>query len=123
MEAGVSFWRAKNLCRASILSLKLLRSSLFKDAGLYGAVYLATFLISNMVTNNAAAALVFPIAMDAAETTGADLVLMSYCLMLGASASFMSPFGYQLSIFCSSLLGLLVFPRTNLCVIFPTEQT
>lgn len=65
------------------------------DGGLYGAVYLATFLISNVVTNNAAAALLFPIAMDAAEQTGADLVLMAYCLMLGASASFMSPYGYQ----------------------------
>jgi di/tricarboxylate transporter len=51
-------------------------------------------LISNVVTNNAAAALVFPIALDAAETTGVDKVLMSYCLMLGASASFMTPFGY-----------------------------
>jgi di/tricarboxylate transporter len=64
------------------------------DAGLFGAVYFATFLISNVVTNNAAAALLFPIAMNAAETTGTDRVLMSYALMLGASASFMSPYGY-----------------------------
>jgi len=63
-------------------------------AGLYGAVYLATFLISNIVTNNAAAALMFPIALEAAESTGADSLLMSYNLMLAASASFMSPFGY-----------------------------
>lgn len=64
------------------------------DAGLFGAVYFATFLISNVVTNNAAAALLFPIALDAAEKTGTDRILMSYALMLGASASFMSPFGY-----------------------------
>ena len=64
------------------------------DAGLYGAVYFATFLISNVVTNNAAAALLFPIALDAAEQTGTDRVRMSFALMLGASASFMSPFGY-----------------------------
>ena len=63
-------------------------------SGLFAAVYLATFLISNIVTNNAAAALIFPIAMDAAEQTGIDVILMSYCVMLGASASFMSPFGY-----------------------------
>jgi di/tricarboxylate transporter len=67
---------------------------LLVGAGLLGAVYFATFLISNVVTNNAAAALLFPIAMDAAEQTGSDKVIMSYCLMLGASASFMSPFGY-----------------------------
>jgi di/tricarboxylate transporter len=70
----------------------------FVVAGLYGAVYLATFLISNIVTNNAAAALTFPVAMAAAEDAGADLVLMAYCVMLGASASFASPFGYQLSV-------------------------
>jgi len=64
------------------------------DAGLFGAVYFATFLISNVVTNNAAAALIFPVAMDAAEQFGTSQLLMSYCIMLGASASFMSPFGY-----------------------------
>mmetsp|Transcript_1401 Transcript_1401/g.3478 ORF Transcript_1401/g.3478 Transcript_1401/m.3478 type:complete len:488 (-) Transcript_1401:1642-3105(-) len=64
------------------------------SAGLFAAVYLATFMISNVVTNNAAAALIFPIAMDAAEQTDTDVVLMAYCVMLGASASFMSPFGY-----------------------------
>mmetsp|Transcript_9570 Transcript_9570/g.12172 ORF Transcript_9570/g.12172 Transcript_9570/m.12172 type:complete len:214 (+) Transcript_9570:723-1364(+) len=64
------------------------------DAGLFGSVYFATFLISNVVTNNAAAALIFPIAIDAAEQFGTDILLMSYCVMLGASASFMSPFGY-----------------------------
>ena len=55
-------------------------------AGLYGAVYLATVLISNIVTNNAAAALMFPIAMEAADQTDADPLLMSYNLMLAASA-------------------------------------
>lgn len=64
------------------------------DAGLLGAVYFATFLISNVVTNNAAAALIFPIAIDSAEQTGIDVTLMSFSVMLGASASFMSPFGY-----------------------------
>lgn len=64
------------------------------DAGLLGAVYFATFLVSNVVTNNAAAALLFPIALNAAEQTGTDRILMSFSLMLGASASFMTPFGY-----------------------------
>jgi len=68
--------------------------SFISASGLFAAVYLATFLISNIVTNNAAAALIFPVAMDAAEQTDTDVILMSYCVMLGASASFMSPFGY-----------------------------
>ena len=63
--------------------------------GLLVAVYLATFLISNVVTNNAAAALMFPIAAEAAERQGETLVGISFLVMLAASASFMSPFGYQ----------------------------
>jgi len=65
------------------------------DVGLLGAVYLSTVLISQVVANNAAAALIFPIAMDAAETSGIDLQLMSFTIMLAASAAFMTPFGYQ----------------------------
>ena len=63
--------------------------------GLLVAVYLATFLISNVVTNNAAAALMFPIAAEAAEMQGESLLKIAFCVMLAASASFMSPFGYQ----------------------------
>jgi len=40
----------------------------------------------------------FPIAIEAAVKTGADQKLMSYNLMLAASASFMSPFGYTTNI-------------------------
>lgn len=65
------------------------------EVGLFGAVYLATFLISNIVTNNAAAALMLPIAASAAESENIALEKMAYLLMLAASASFMSPFGYQ----------------------------
>jgi di/tricarboxylate transporter len=64
-------------------------------AGTFAMIYLATFLISNVVTNNAAAALIFPIAIDVATQADVDPIQMSYCVMLSASASFMSPFGYQ----------------------------
>jgi di/tricarboxylate transporter len=65
------------------------------SSGIFAMVYLATVMISNVVTNNAAAALIFPIAMDAAEQEGVSLVNMAFCIMLSASASFMTPFGYQ----------------------------
>ncbi|ABO99003.1 DASS family transporter: sodium ion/sulfate [Ostreococcus lucimarinus CCE9901] len=63
--------------------------------GILVAVYLATVVLCNIVGNNAAAALMYPIAAGAAEKQGIDNVQMSYLLMLAASASFMSPFGYQ----------------------------
>ena len=59
------------------------------------AVYIATFFLCNVVGNNAAAALMYPIAAGAAEQQVIDRDQMAYLLMLAASASFMSPFGYQ----------------------------
>ncbi len=87
-------------------------------AGVFGAVYFATFLISNVVTNNAAAALMFPIAMQAAEDfkPPIDHKLMAYCLMLAASASFMSPFGYQTNLLVYGP-GVSII-RDNVAIIF-----
>jgi len=87
-------------------------------AGVFGAVYFATFLISNVVTNNAAAALMFPIAMQAADDfePAIDHQLMAYCLMLAASASFMSPFGYQTNLLVYGP-GVSII-RDNVAIIF-----
>ena len=63
--------------------------------GVLLAVYIATFFLCNVVGNNAAAALMYPIAAGAAEQQVIDRDQMAYLLMLAASASFMSPFGYQ----------------------------
>jgi hypothetical protein len=75
--------------------VSLAESSGTGTVGLLTAVYFATFLISNVVTNNAAAALMFPIAAEAADKAGFPLMAISFIVMLAASASFMSPFGYQ----------------------------
>lgn len=83
---------------AGIVAQRLVRLAEISGTGRVGlltAVYFATFLISNVVTNNAAAALMFPIAAEAAEKAGETLMSVSFLVMLAASASFMSPFGYQ----------------------------
>lgn len=59
------------------------------------AMYLATVMLSNVVANNAAAALMYPIAINVATSEGIDKRLMAYLLMLAASASYAVPFGYQ----------------------------
>eukprot|EP00798_Chlamydomonas_sp_ICE-L_P000145 gene145-1682_t len=69
-------------------------------AGILSCIYIVTALPSeilakHILTNNAAAALMFPIATIAGDARGIPPKLMSYTLMLGASASFISPFGYQ----------------------------
>lgn len=63
--------------------------------GVVTAVYVATTLLSNFISNNAAAALMFPISMAAAESTGLSLSGTAYVLMMAASAAFATPIGYQ----------------------------
>lgn len=71
---------------------------LVDGSGAYGAliaVFVATWLFTELVTNNAAAALTFPIAYTIAQNLGVDPVPFFMAVAFGASASFISPFGYQ----------------------------
>jgi di/tricarboxylate transporter len=58
-------------------------------------VYLVTTVFTEIITNNAAAALVFPIAMSTAEKLGVNPMPFITCIMIAASASFSTPIGYQ----------------------------
>lgn len=83
---------------ASAIATTLVNAASAMGAGKPGvliAVYVATVFLCNIVGNNAAAALMYPIAAGASERVGIDRDQMAYLLMLAASASFMSPFGYQ----------------------------
>ncbi len=60
-----------------------------------GAVYLTTVVFTEIITNNAAAALVFPVAMSTAEGLGVSAMPFIICIMIAASASFATPIGYQ----------------------------
>jgi len=67
----------------------------FGKLGTMGGVYLAVMVLTELVTNNAAAALLLPVAIAAGETAGIPLKPMCYIVMFAASASFMTPIGYQ----------------------------
>jgi di/tricarboxylate transporter len=58
-------------------------------------VYLITSVFTEVITNNATAALIFPIAMHTAEQLGVSIMPFVMCIMVGASASFATPIGYQ----------------------------
>jgi len=58
-------------------------------------IYALTSAMTEVITNNAAAVLMFPIAQAAAETLGVSLWPFIAVLMLAASASFATPIGYQ----------------------------
>lgn len=58
-------------------------------------IYALTSAMTEVITNNAAAVLMFPIAQAAAEALGVSLWPFIAVLMLAASASFATPIGYQ----------------------------
>lgn len=58
-------------------------------------VYLMTWLLTELVTNNAAAALAFPVAIATAKAFGVDPTAFVMVVAYAASACFLMPFGYQ----------------------------
>lgn len=58
-------------------------------------VYVMTWLLTELVTNNAAAALAFPVAMATAKAFGVEPMAFVMVVAYAASACFLMPFGYQ----------------------------
>jgi di/tricarboxylate transporter len=58
-------------------------------------LYITTSLLTETVTNNAAALILFPIAMAMAGQMEVNLTPFVFAVMMGASASFATPIGYQ----------------------------
>lgn len=68
-------------------------------------VYLLTMLLTEFVTNNAAAALMFPFAYGIVNAMGLPIMPFALAVAFAASASFISPYGYQ--------TNLLVFSASD----------
>jgi di/tricarboxylate transporter len=68
-------------------------------------VYVLTLILTELVTNNAAAALMFPFAYGLVQTLGVPIMPFALAVAFAASASFISPYGYQ--------TNLLVFSASN----------
>jgi di/tricarboxylate transporter len=81
-------------------------------------IYSATWLLTELVTNNAAAALMLPIALSLASGIGIEPMAYIMAVAFGASASFVSPYGYQtnLMVFTAGQYKLLDFVKVGLPV-------
>lgn len=82
------------------------------------AIYLLTWWLTELVTNNAAAALLFPIAYGLSVALGANPMAFIMAVAFGASASFISPYGYQtnLMVFNAGQYKLTDFVKVGLPV-------
>ena len=58
-------------------------------------VYIATALLTNLISNAAAAAIVYPLAIGTALQANADPTPFVYAVLFAASAAFATPFAYQ----------------------------
>ena len=57
--------------------------------------YLVTWILTELITNNAAAVLIFPFAISTSASLGVDFMPFVMTIMFAASASFSTPIGYQ----------------------------
>jgi di/tricarboxylate transporter len=58
-------------------------------------IFLSCTLMTNVITNNAAAAFMFPIALSTAGQLGVNFMPFAITLMISASCAFITPTGYQ----------------------------
>lgn len=96
----------------------------FGAIGALAAVLLATVVVTELMSNNAAAVLLFPVAIATAATLGVDPRPFVIGVALSASLSFLTPIGYQTNMLVYALGGYrftdfarLGAPLTILCLV------
>ncbi len=77
----------------------------FGDVGLVVAVMLATLVMTELLTNTAAAAVMLPVALSVAADSGTEPRMLAVAVLIGASCSFLSPVGYQTNLMVFGLGG------------------
>ncbi len=70
-----------------------------------GAVFVGTVVLTNIITNTAAAAFMFPVALTLANRLGVNFTPFAVILMVGASCAFVNPAGFQTNLMVQGPAG------------------
>ncbi|HJQ78201.1 MAG TPA: SLC13 family permease [Acidimicrobiia bacterium] len=84
------------------------------DSGVVLGITLATILLTGLITNNAAALLMFPVALSSSATTGIDPRALAVTVAIAASMDFLTPIGYQTNTMVYGPGGYHFFDYTKL---------
>jgi len=97
-KAMLNSGAAQNVAHLAINSVKQMGPT-----AVLAIIYLITMVFTEIITNNAAAAIAFPIALSAANQLGVDPKPFFIAICIAASASFSTPIGYQTNMIVQSI--------------------
>jgi di/tricarboxylate transporter len=100
-HSGAASWLAQNI----VTGVDHLVSGPSKPVVMLGCVYLVTMLLTEILSNNAVAALMVPIALGIAAAAGLDARPFIIAVTIAASAAFATPIGYQTNTYIYGMGG------------------
>jgi di/tricarboxylate transporter len=92
------------------------------DVGVLAGVVISTVVLTQLVTNNATAVVMFPIALATATEAGLDVRPFAIAVAVAASMSFLTPIGYQTNMIVYGMGGYRFwdFARVGLPLVIVT---
>jgi di/tricarboxylate transporter len=93
--SSISFAKAVTKPGLALDIAQTISNSSQDPLGMMFPVYALTLAITELISNNAVAALMYPIAVALADQIGVDFKLFAMCVLVASTACFMSPIGYQ----------------------------